>query len=134
MSNIRILLADDDIEDRMIISDAFREIGVEEDAVHYVENGEEVMSWLNKAGDPLTFPSLIVLDLNMPKMSGRKTLEELKSDIRYKGIKVIIFSTSINEREKAECMALGALSYITKPLKYSESLETADHFNKQSLA
>jgi len=133
MSNIRILLADDDVEDRMIISDAFREIGVADDVVHYVENGEEVLTWLHKANDPLGFPSLIVLDLNMPKMSGRKTLEELKRDIRYKDIKVIIFSTSINEREKAECIALGALSYITKPLKYTESLETAEHFNKQSL-
>ena len=71
-----------------------------------------------------------VLDLNMPKMNGTDTLKNIKSDPRFSNIPVIIYSTSINPLEKEACMLLGAHSYITKPLSFTESLDTAKLFLK----
>lgn len=127
MTENRILLADDDQEDRLIISDSFKDIG-HPDCVVFVENGEEVMHYLGKLTDQTRLPALIVLDLNMPKMNGTETLRALKKHDAYSDIQVIIFSTSVNEKEKKECMELGALDYITKPVKYKESIDIATQF------
>ncbi|MES2702672.1 MAG: response regulator [Bacteroidota bacterium] len=131
MTRIKILLADDDFEDRYIIADAFTEIGYN-DAVHMVTNGEEVFAYLQAINDPADLPSLIVLDLNMPRMTGTEILANLKSNDLYRSIRVIIFSTSVNEKEKKQCMALGALAYITKPVKYQDSLVIARQFQEYS--
>ena len=126
MNNPKILFAEDDREDQFILTDAFREIGHAEN-ICFVENGEEVLQYLSDL-EPQLFPSLIVLDLNMPKMNGTETLRALKQNEAYKKINTIIFSTSVNEKEKSECMQLGAVSYITKPVKYNETINTARHF------
>lgn len=131
--NIKMLLADDDFEDRFIVGDAFKEIGFL-DEVQFVESGEEVFSYLESITDTATLPRLIVLDMNMPRMNGREILAALKSNERYKKIKVMIFSTSINENEKRQCIALGATGYVTKPVKYEDALRIARQFREYSAA
>lgn len=121
-----ILLVDDDEEDRMLIREAFNEIGAA-DAVHFEINGEEAIAYLEN--HPTALPCLIILDLNMPKMNGTQTLRYLKSDERYKDITVIIYSTSVNPLERQACLELGAHSYEIKPTLYQESLDTVSRFN-----
>ena len=123
----KILLADDDPDDRAIIKDAMDEL----EAGHvlcFAENGEEALSILHKDYSLQHQPSLIILDLNMPRMNGTETLRKLKNDERFNKIPVIIFSTSINPLEKKKCMELGAHSYITKPISFKESMDTAKTF------
>lgn len=120
-----ILLVDDDEEDRMLIQEAFTEIGAAA-AVHFESNGEEALSYLEH--HPGTLPRLIILDLNMPKMNGTQTLRYLKTNDRFKDITVIIYSTSINPLEREACLELGAHSYVIKPTLYQESLETVREF------
>ncbi len=127
MAPHRILLADDDPEDRLIISDSFLEIG-QPDCIIFVENGEQVLEYLHNLGNSGLLPQLIVLDLNMPRMNGTETLRALKKHTDFHTIQVIIFSTSVNEKEKKECMDLGAIDYVTKPVKYQESIAIANHF------
>jgi CheY-like chemotaxis protein len=115
----RILLADDDREDQFIIAEAFDEIGAG-DILHFEENGENVLSWLEKSIDTDALPELIVLDLNMPKMNGTQTLLHLKQDPRFRHIPVIIYSTSLNNIERDECIRLGAHSYVIKGITFSE--------------
>ena len=123
----KILLVDDDPEDRAIIEDAM-------DMIHsvkvlcFAENGEQALEFLEQQHSGRKLPCLIVLDLNMPKMNGTQTLRVLKSDERFKNIPVIIYSTSINPFEKEKCLDLGAESYITKPVSFRESMETAQIF------
>lgn len=123
----KILLADDDPDDRAIIKDAmdFLEAG---NVLCFAENGEEALSILHHDYSPAHRPCLIILDLNMPRLNGTETLRQLKGDDRFKGIPVIIFSTSINPLEKEKCMLLGAHSYITKPISLKESMDTAKAF------
>jgi CheY-like chemotaxis protein len=124
---VKILLADDDPEDRMIMADTFREMQLS-DIIHFVDNGENIMEYLSGIRDRASLPSLIVLDLNMPRMNGTQTLKQLKSDARFKHIPVIIFSTSVNAIEMQECLKTGAASYVVKPVTYKECIDTAKAF------
>lgn len=125
---VKILLADDDLEDRYIMQDAFSAINLAH-VPFLVEDGEKVLEHLAQMySDEGTLPSLVVLDLNMPRLSGTQTLRELKSIEHYKDIPVIIFSSSLNVIEMHECRQLGALSYMVKPFTYEEYLLSAQHF------
>ena len=127
MQNTKILLVDDDAEDRAIIMDAMEHLQAL-DIINYAENGEAALRLLETLAEQQNYPCLIVLDLNMPRMNGRQTLMHLKNDARYSDIAVIIYSTSINPVEKEICMAQGAQAYIAKPVSYTESIETAKLF------
>jgi CheY-like chemotaxis protein len=125
---VKILLADDDLEDRFIMQDAFNAINLQ-DVPQLVEDGEKVLEHLaNLHNSGQALPSLVVLDLNMPRLSGTQTLRELKSIPHFKDIPVIIFSSSLNVIEMHECRQLGALSYMVKPFTYEEYLLSAQHF------
>lgn len=127
-NTVKILLADDDLEDRFIMQDAFNTINLPEVPL-LVEDGEKVLEYLSETHrNEGVLPSLIVLDLNMPRLSGTQTLRELKSLDAYKDIPVIIFSSSLNVIEMHECKQLGALSYMVKPFTYEEYLLSAQHF------
>jgi len=121
-----ILLVDDDPEDRDILLDALDTLNAK-DVISFAENGEEALALLNRYGQVGKIPNVIVLDLNMPRMGGTQTLQQLKKDPRYKHIPVIIYSTSINPLEKEECMLIGAHSYIIKPASFKESLDVAQY-------
>ncbi|MBC7555008.1 MAG: response regulator [Taibaiella sp.] len=127
MDDIRILLADDDPEDRMIMEDSFREMDLSH-IIHCVESGESIIEFLESKIADNKLPSLIILDLNMPRMNGTQTLKAIKNIERWRSIPVIIFSTSVNTFEKNECLKTGAESYVVKPATYKECQETAKRF------
>jgi two-component system response regulator len=126
----KILVIDDDEEDRMLMHDMFAEIGVPEIA-QFEENGEKALSYLEQL-EKDALPNVIVLDLNMPKLNGTQVLRILKNDQRFKNITVIIYSTSVNTIEKEETINLGAHSYIIKPISYEECLEKVKYFQQLS--
>lgn len=127
-----ILIADDDFEDKELIAEALNEVGMP-DTMQFVDNGEEAINYLESlSADQL--PRLIVLDLNMPRLSGSQVLNIIKKDGRFKHITVVMYSTSINPIEKKSCMDAGAHAYVTKPSLYKESLETAEYFKDLCLA
>jgi CheY-like chemotaxis protein len=124
LEDCKILMVDDDPEELILIEEALLDLGQK---VHYEENGIEALNYLNQCE---WLPSLIVLDLNMPKLNGTETLIQLKSDNRYKDIIIVIYSTSANILEKEKCMKLGAHSYLVKPLSYAETLSTAKYLSE----
>ena len=127
----KILLVDDDPEDRAIISDAMEMIHAG-DVLCFAEYGVQALEILDQQYSDNQLPCLVVLDLNMPKMNGTQTLSVLKNSERFKDITVIIYSTSINPFEREKCLQLGAESYVAKPVSFSESVETARKFLKFS--
>lgn len=128
----KILLVDDDVEDREIIRDALGDLGYHS-VIHFEENGEKALSFLETAYNTGTLPSMVILDLNMPRMNGTQTLRRLKNDDRFSNIPVIIYSTSLNNTERDECLALGAHSYVIKPVSYRDTVETAKRFYDMSV-
>jgi CheY-like chemotaxis protein len=84
-----------------------------------------MMDYLNGSGryeqpELSPIPDIILLDLNMPKMSGREVLKKLKTDPRFRAIPVIILTTSKEVEDVKLCYALGANSYITKQPSFDE--------------
>lgn len=107
-----VLYADDDTDDRTWVSEACKTVGSPLQ-IQFVENGKQVLDYLRDGHEQL--PSLIVLDLNMPEMDGRQTLQQLKSNPRFKNIPVAIVTTSSNKIDRDVCNRLGASLYLTKP-------------------
>ena len=85
-------------------------------SVKEVNNGEEALDYLKNN----SLPDIILLDLNMPKMSGIEFLTTLKKDDVYKYIPTIILSTSDNPKDMMECYKIGIAGYMLKPLKYED--------------
>ena len=116
---MNILVAEDDIDDRLLITKAFKE-SFDKANLICVENGEILLSYLRREGkyqdqNKYPAPNLILLDLNMPKKDGREALVEIKSDENFKTIPVIIFTTSQLEDDIKATYTSGTNSYITKP-------------------
>ena len=111
-----ILLADDDEGDRILFSEAFSELKIKT-KVQTVNNGVQLMEWLNCVTNPL--PHFLFLDLNMPRKNGLECLREIRKDKRIKDIFVAIYSTSDNEKDMEETFLNGANVYIAKPSDYN---------------
>jgi CheY-like chemotaxis protein len=109
----KILLVDDDIDDQLIFAELVRE--TDEDALLiFAENGLEMVALLDKTEDD-DLPEMIILDQNMPKMTGKESLIFLKESHRYQHIPTIIYSTFQVKDFYRECLELGALDVIDKP-------------------
>ena len=122
-----ILLADDDEEDRMLLCDAVAEAKMEAEIV-CVTDGEDLMEYLNLLGryaPPALAPrpSLIFLDLNMPKKDGREALREIKADPKLRRIPVVVLTTSKAEEDILRSYDSGASSFISKPVTFKGLVE-----------
>lgn len=127
-------MADDDPDDRALTKEAFEENFPVND-LHFVEDGKELMDYLNKEGKYSndinhSLPELILLDLNMPKKDGREVLKEIKDHPEFKKIPVIILTTSKAEEDIVKTYELGANSFITKPVTYSGLVEVTKQLGK----
>ncbi|MFZ0041085.1 MAG: response regulator [Solirubrobacteraceae bacterium] len=113
-------MAEDDEDDRELARDAFADAGVK-GKIEFVFDGQELVDHLRKvARDPLSErPTLIVLDLNMPRKDGREALAELKSDDVLCEIPVIVLTTSRDLADVQSCYCAGASSYVAKPVTHS---------------
>ncbi len=121
-----ILIAEDDADDRYLMKTALKETGII-DLIEYVENGVEVMTYLESILEEdghINYPKFILLDLNMPKMDGREVLKKIKTNERYRKIPVIVFSTTKNQLEVKRCYDLGANTYVVKPVSYDTLVAT----------
>lgn len=119
---ITILLADDDPDDRMLTRDAFEESRLHNE-LETVEDGEELMDYLLNRGkysgeSARPKPSLILLDLNMPRKDGREALREIKSCPELQRIPVVILTTSKAEEDIIRTYNLGVNSFIVKPVTF----------------
>jgi CheY-like chemotaxis protein len=123
--NSSILVIDDDIDNKVILSDYFKDAGYD-DSFMFVDAGDKAIQYLESTSDQL--PQLIVLDLNMPKINGTDTLRYLKQSPSLCNIPVIIFSTSNNEVERKRCLGFGATDYIVKPYSIAEGVRVANTF------
>ena len=90
--------------------------------LHRCENGQQALDYLFQRGqrrdDAMSMPGIVLLDLNMPGIDGRRVLAELKTDAKLRRIPVIIMTNSDAERDIDDCYQLGANSYIRKPLEW----------------
>ncbi|MBA4140171.1 MAG: response regulator [Segetibacter sp.] len=105
-----IVVADDDRDDLDFFTDALRD-NCPDITVTVAEDGSELLYMLNK----ISLPDIIVLDLNMPRISGKDCLKVLRKDDKYEKVPIVIYSTSSNSKDIEECLNCGANHYVTKP-------------------
>lgn len=117
-----IVLADDDPDDRALVREALEEAGLPVD-LRTVNDGEELLEYLRGDGryaaGEAPAPDLILLDLNMPRMSGHEVLDAMRADERLRAIPVIVLTTSSREDDVVRSYAAGGNSFITKPASFN---------------
>ena len=121
-SRVTLLVAEDDPDDRLLISDALERARLAND-LHFVEDGEELIDYLLREGryrDPKTSPRplLLFLDLNMPKMDGREAIARIRSVPELRSLPVVVLTTSSAQEDIDALYRLGANSYIVKPVSF----------------
>ena len=120
---LHILLADDDMDDRIFFDKALKEIPVAT-KLTTVNNGEQLMQWLFENADRL--PDVLFLDLSMPRKTGFECLAEIKEDEKLKALTVIMLTTSftrgidLEDNLKGTLTRMGAEDYLRKPNDFND--------------
>jgi CheY-like chemotaxis protein len=122
----RILLVEDDADDRYIMHQAFHELDFTEE-VKMFSSGEELNTYLNRLTTS-AFPELIVLDYNMPALNGGELALSLKKHAEFCQIPVVVYSTGISPRLQQELIQSGVLECYNKGMEYNEVLALAEKF------
>jgi CheY-like chemotaxis protein len=121
-----ILLVEDNQDDFEATSRAFKKANLSNPIV-WCKSGRDALDFLKQEGvyrdAKVARPGLILLDLNMPGMDGRKTLEVIKQDNVLKRIPVIVLTTSADERDIQACYQTGANTYVQKPVSFEGLIE-----------
>ncbi len=130
-----ILLAEDNKADQVLTQRVFAQAEFN-CKLFLANNGIEVLDYLRRKGkfnnpEDSPTPDMILLDIKMPKMSGKEVLKELKTDSALKSVPVIMLTTSNNKNDIIESYRYGVNAYITKPVgidKYINALKSLKRF------
>lgn len=116
-----ILLVEDNPDDAELTRIAFAEAGVEY-RLHVVGDGVQALSYL-RGCSPAELPALVLLDLNLPKLNGREVLEAIRADPATRSLPVVVLTTSAEPFDVEQVYALGANSYIQKPVEFERFVD-----------
>lgn len=108
-----LFITDDDSDDREFVIDALRKFGFQGRFTEF-GNGQELYDYLKSHLNDC--PDLILLDLNMPVKNGYETLRELKANVHFDSIPVVILTASPNKEDEKWCLKMGCDHFETKPL------------------
>jgi CheY-like chemotaxis protein len=123
-----VLVAEDRDEDLFMLRRAFDQLGFNT-PVQYVRNGDQAIAYLAGEGrfanrEEYPLPDALLLDLKMPRKSGFEVLEWIQAQPTLKELRTIVLTTSDDLSEVSRAYQLGAASFITKPLNFSEFKES----------
>ncbi len=122
----RILLVEDDIRDIELTLSALKETNLIGD-ITIAHDGAEALDYIYHKGNYESFdgknPTVILLDLKMPKVDGIQVLTRLKADDNLRSIPVVVLTSSRESRDVSECYRLGVNAYVVKPVRFSEFLQ-----------
>ena len=119
----RILIAEDEKGDVALMKVVIEELGLGEQTA-VVRDGAEALDYLLRRGRYETraerSPDLILLDLKLPKVSGLEVLREIRAKDELRAIRVVVFSSSVDEKDRVASLACGADEYVVKPIQFEE--------------
>jgi CheY-like chemotaxis protein len=117
--HVTIVMVEDDEGHAKLIEKNIRRAGILNQIRHFAD-GTSALHYLqaDEAGPAFSGPALVLLDLNLPDMSGTDILAKIKSDDRLKRTPVVVLTTTDDKVEIQRCYDLGCNVYITKPVNY----------------
>ncbi|HEX3473612.1 MAG TPA: response regulator [Kofleriaceae bacterium] len=125
---LNILLVDDDEVDVMTVKRAFSRANIT-NKLFVATDGIEALSLLRSDSVPAA-RRLVLLDLNMPRMSGIELLREIRADPALHAITVIVLTTSNEDRDRVEAYQLNVAGYLLKPVTFHAFAEVMSTLNK----
>jgi CheY-like chemotaxis protein len=125
-----IYLVDDDQDDRFFIREAIQESGADAEIIE-VENGFDLLALTKQILDPAA--SVIIIDMNMPKMNGLETVAAIRMDTRLAALPIVMLSTSSNPALIQTAYLSGVSSFVTKPSTFDEFAQLAREISERYL-
>jgi len=119
-----VLIVDDDPADQFLVQEAIKVANLQYN-LRLVSDGDEALEYLHHRGRyadryKAPRPDLILLDLNMPRFSGRQVAQAIKSDPTLKNIPIVVLTTSTQEEDVDDLYGMGVNSYMQKPLNFDD--------------
>jgi CheY-like chemotaxis protein len=133
-----ILLVEDNPQDEMLTLRALKRMNLA-NRVDVVRDGQQALDYLFREGDfagraEQELPSVILLDINLPRVSGLEVLERLRADPRTRLVPAVLLTSSDEEQDRLRGYAHGANSFVRKPLDSAEFVETVSRLGVYWLA
>jgi len=131
-TEVEILLIEDNPGDTDLVLEALSNNKVK-NKVHTVDDGEKALDFLYKRGAYIDAPTpdLVFLDLNLPKVSGKEILQDIKANENLRDIPVVVLSSSQADKDVAQSYNLRANAYVVKPVDLNQFLtvvQEIEHF------
>ncbi|MEO6422533.1 MAG: response regulator [Candidatus Nitrotoga sp.] len=128
MSAKTILLVEDNAQDEMLTLRALRRANLA-NQIDVVRDGQQALDYLFREGEfseceVICLPTIVLLDIGLPRLSGLEVLERLRSDIRTKLLPVVILTSSDEEYDRLKSYENRANSFVRKPVDFAEFAET----------
>jgi two-component system, response regulator len=135
MNNLPILLVEDNPDDELLTTRAFKKNGILNE-VFVAHDGVEALEYLFGTGkvggsEPKVWPQVVLLDLNLPRVSGLDVLRRIREEERTKSLAVVVLTSSKEEEDILRSYALGANAYVRKPVdfvQFNEAIRTLGLF------
>jgi two-component system, response regulator len=134
-TEVPILVAEDDPDDRLILREAFAAAGIV-NPLRFVEDGEQLLEYLDgtgayadRASHPL--PGLIVLDLNMPRIDGREAVARIRRRPEWSDVPVVVLTTSRAVDDQRQGWQSGIDAYFCKSGSFARMIEIAAQIRAQ---
>lgn len=125
MSKKLILLVEDNRDDEELTLMAFERSGLEYE-IDVVRDGAETLDYLFATGkyngQPKRRPTVVLLDLNLPKVSGLEVIRRLRADAKTRSLPIVVLTTSSEQEDMISSYELGCNSYVRKPVNFSDFL------------
>jgi CheY-like chemotaxis protein len=123
---LKVLWVEDNIGDILLIKEAFEQAGLNY-RLNVVNNGVEAMTFLTRTGryTKATLPDLMILDLNLPKKSGREVIEDIKTNQSLSAIPIIVLTTSSHDQDVLTGLDHKRCLYLVKPSSFTALVELA---------
>lgn len=128
MNNKTILLVEDNLQDEMLTLRALRKANLA-NQVDVARDGQQALDYLFREGEfagreGFALPTVVLLDIGLPRLSGLEVLERLRADARTALLPVVILTSSDEERDRLESYEIGCNSFVRKPVDFAEFAET----------
>jgi len=128
MNHKTILLVEDNPQDEILTLRALRKANLA-NRIDVARDGQQALDYLFKAGEFVgregpDLPTVVLLDIGLPRLSGLEVLERLRGDARTKLLPIVILTSSDEERDRLKSYQIGVNSFVRKPVDFAEFAET----------